>query len=367
MKIGIITFHASHNYGSMLQAYSLQTYLAQQGHEVSIINFRSEKQKNIYRKPIRSSCLKHPKALLKMILNIKDTLQNLSKWHKFEQFLRKFLNTTIEFPTVESLQKAKFDYDIIISGSDQIWNTTCYDFYEAYFIPFGKGIKKIAYAASMGPYPNLSEPWKFKDYIAEYSAISVREKKSIQYLEKFSKCQISECVDPTLLVDRNSFMPLLKQKPIERGKYILFYAPSLPHETNDTYLLANELGRKTGLKVIVTQNLNSNQERPSGFKNRKDVGPSEFLNLINFAEFVCGYSFHMVVFSILMRKEFYTINAECDSRTNNILDKLDIRNRNVTSRNISTFSRNEISYIGMENKLSDIRKQSVLFLKKNLQ
>ena len=27
LKIGILTFHGSHNYGSMLQAYALQQYL----------------------------------------------------------------------------------------------------------------------------------------------------------------------------------------------------------------------------------------------------------------------------------------------------------------------------------------------------
>ena len=40
MKIGIITFHASFNYGSMLQAWAMQTYLEQQGHEVWIVNYR---------------------------------------------------------------------------------------------------------------------------------------------------------------------------------------------------------------------------------------------------------------------------------------------------------------------------------------
>ena len=32
MKVGIITFHASHNYGSMLQAYALQQTVLRLGH-----------------------------------------------------------------------------------------------------------------------------------------------------------------------------------------------------------------------------------------------------------------------------------------------------------------------------------------------
>lgn len=52
MKIGIITFHAAHNYGSMLQAYALQTFLERQGHTVEIVNFRPKSQKKGYPQPI---------------------------------------------------------------------------------------------------------------------------------------------------------------------------------------------------------------------------------------------------------------------------------------------------------------------------
>ena len=34
MKIGIITYHRAKNLGGMLQAYALQTYLKQKGHDV---------------------------------------------------------------------------------------------------------------------------------------------------------------------------------------------------------------------------------------------------------------------------------------------------------------------------------------------
>ena len=49
--VGIITFHASHNYGSMLQAYALQQVILSLGFECEIINFRTLRQKTFY-KPI---------------------------------------------------------------------------------------------------------------------------------------------------------------------------------------------------------------------------------------------------------------------------------------------------------------------------
>ena len=48
-KIGIITFHSSHNCGSMLQAYALQTVLEKRyGAEVEIIDFSNKGSRNLY-------------------------------------------------------------------------------------------------------------------------------------------------------------------------------------------------------------------------------------------------------------------------------------------------------------------------------
>ena len=48
-KIGLITFHASHNNGSMLQALALQTILEKKYNcKVEIINFSNESQRNMY-------------------------------------------------------------------------------------------------------------------------------------------------------------------------------------------------------------------------------------------------------------------------------------------------------------------------------
>lgn len=47
-SVGIITFHASHNYGSMLQAYALQQVVKNLGYDCEIINFRTKRQKDLY-------------------------------------------------------------------------------------------------------------------------------------------------------------------------------------------------------------------------------------------------------------------------------------------------------------------------------
>lgn len=42
MKLGILTFHSAHNYGAVLQAYGLQEYLKQHGHDVYVIDYRPD-------------------------------------------------------------------------------------------------------------------------------------------------------------------------------------------------------------------------------------------------------------------------------------------------------------------------------------
>lgn len=50
MKIGILTYHSSHNYGAFLQAYALCNALSEKtGNEVEIINFSMEKAENMYK------------------------------------------------------------------------------------------------------------------------------------------------------------------------------------------------------------------------------------------------------------------------------------------------------------------------------
>ena len=47
-KVGIITFHASHNCGSMLQAFAIQTVIEEIGYQSEIINFSNYGQQQLY-------------------------------------------------------------------------------------------------------------------------------------------------------------------------------------------------------------------------------------------------------------------------------------------------------------------------------
>lgn len=47
MEIGILTYHAAYNYGSVLQAFATQEIIKQLGYKAEIINYRMDEQKNL--------------------------------------------------------------------------------------------------------------------------------------------------------------------------------------------------------------------------------------------------------------------------------------------------------------------------------
>lgn len=360
MKIGIITFHAAHNFGSMLQAYALQTFLSSKGHKVEIINYRSCQQKNLYFKPLFSkNAFKHPKFFIQCLAHPSHTIAMIEKWNRFEHFLSNHLNLTKEYSDLQELKKANFSYDIIISGSDQIWNNNPADFSEAYMIPFADNCIKIAYAPSLGPAPRTTNLQPYTEYLQKYNKISVRESISIPYVQKYTTNKVCNCIDPSLLINMEGYMPLVSEQPIKSGEYIFYYAPAKPHGSNETFELAIKMSKMTGLPLVTAK-----EEDDSNHNATKYIssGPCEFLNLVKNASFVCGHSFHMVAFSLIFHKEFYTINAANDSRTKDLLAKLGVANRDIDSSNIGSFERRELNYSVITEKLDSVRKSSIDFL-----
>lgn len=49
MKIGILTYHRAHNYGAVLQAYALRTFLQKQGHDVEFVDYWPDSHEEKYK------------------------------------------------------------------------------------------------------------------------------------------------------------------------------------------------------------------------------------------------------------------------------------------------------------------------------
>lgn len=158
-KVGTITFHAAHNYGSVLQAYALKKVINDLGFENEIINFRTDRQKDQY------TPLTKRKGLKYMVKNSYFLLHYASrkrKYLKFEDFINRYLISSNQkvYSSMQELIENPPEYDCYISGSDQIWNTVPNDADMSYFLPFVKHTIKIAYAPSFGQVGNIQKKKK---------------------------------------------------------------------------------------------------------------------------------------------------------------------------------------------------------------
>ncbi len=347
MKIGIITFHASHNYGSMLQAYALQIVLQQIGYDVEIINFRHEAQKKMFAHPLDI----RRQGLLRVMYNILTspcvTWMSSLKWKKYEDFMQQYLRLSKEYNSFLELKKAKLHYDLIITGSDQIWNTSCRDFDIAYFGTFiGDGLKKISYASSMGSNPEKKvNKGIVRKFCVGFDSISVREERTRRFLMEMGIHQnIAVTVDPTLLLDANKYDSLYDSQPIIGEKYIFYYDPFLK---SDNLRIADRIGGYYEVPVVCDRYYKRKFRKETRFvRFHTNVGPSEFLNLVHNAWLVCGHSFHSIVFSILFKRDFLAIDGDKDSRMYNLLSKLGLEDRIISVENSKSFSHSHIENWG---------------------
>ena len=321
MKIGALTFHGSYNYGSVLQAYALQTYIeklaSQRGIrcEYEILNYRPTEQKKLYAKPELSSVRNLVKRL--MYEPYRGKLDEQGR--KFEAFISQYLNTTREFTDSEVLPSITEKYDVLLAGSDQIWNVRAKDFTYGYLFE-GCTPHKASYAASLGPLEidwSLYDQERYVSDLKEFNRISVREEKSRNQLHKI--CPELSCethIDPTLLMDAQDWRALSSGMNVNDGNYILFYCL----EPKAEHLKAAELlSQKTGLPVVATR-YRGKADYFNHFMKLYNAGPCDFISLVDHAAMVLTSSFHGTAFSLLFRKPFYVLDGLSDGRICDLLN-----------------------------------------------
>ena len=141
-KIATITFHASYNYGSNLQAYALQEVvkkLCVNNCEYNIINLRTNIQKDMYKNCFEKNDMK---SKLKQILFFSKEKELMQKNKYFEDFITSKLNLTKEYNSLMELENENLYYDYYIAGSDQLWNLGAKDFDWANYLEFVKADRK---------------------------------------------------------------------------------------------------------------------------------------------------------------------------------------------------------------------------------
>lgn len=367
MKIGQLTFHASHNYGSVLQAYALSKKLQLLGHETEFINLRPKAQKNTY-KIIRDT----DKGLHRMFRYlIYPTLKK--RFNNYERFINKVLPiSTKEYQTTEELRQENFDYDIYLCGGDQIWNPACLDFETAYYLQFlseNNYAKKVSYAPSFGK-TEFDEKTlnNMRQWLDKFDAISVREKRGVELVQRLTDKEAKMVCDPVLLLDKEEWERLAIM-PNYKKPYILVYFLENNHGSRE---LTDYLKKTTGFDVVVFNEYIRDFVKP--YHKAYGVSPEEFVGLFMKASFVYTNSFHGTVFATIFEKPFLTaIAAEQEQAVNNndsrkidYLNRIGLDDRLYTTGLPDKTSLFQVNFERAKQRISQFQEQSLDYLIESL-
>ncbi len=360
-KIGLLTYHASHNMGSMLQAYAMQNILRTRfSGDVEIINFSTKKQQEMY--GIYDSS-KSIKSIIKNFIIFLLKPLFLRRYNDFENFkIKRFHMTPQLYENEDEMQGVGNAYDVIVCGSDQIWNTNCIDYSDAYYLSFAKNVKKISYAPSFGGkniFASVDSAKKIKEYLEDFDYISVREKNGKNWLESNIHREVELVPDPTLLVDFEEWKALEKEREFDFD-YLFFYGSVYDKRVFDTL---HYISKATNLKIVML-NLNAWLFKGNFYKGvflSKHSSPEDYLSLISNAKMIITTSFHGTIFSTIYRKDFWTLSFResnpDDDRLKTLLEQLSLSDRMFCLEDVKKYDLLEkVDYSEYDNAISKLKK-----------
>lgn len=353
MKIGILTFHRSTNFGSLLQTYGLYKKINDLGYDCEIIDYRCEAIETAENLKVKLD-IKYPKEIIKTILF--QPIQN-KKAKEFRRFT--FTHMKLSRPCNENdISDLENNYDKIIVGSDIVWGRDITHDDYTYFLDFVRdNKKKFAFSSSVGNCVIRNDESKLKKLLNEFQKIAVREKDAVEWVNQISGVNAYWVCDPTMLLTAKEWekiIPISKR----RGKYVLVYFDDPRHKCLHDAIKYGELHHmkvyfiKYGLPV-------------KGTDCKQPTTLDEFLSLIKNAEMIFTASYHGMLFSVYFEKQFMFYTRAHKSRFLSIADRLGLMDQCGDRKNISDY--HKIDYGIVNSKVQSFRNYSIKILKDMLE
>lgn len=352
MKTATITFHNTNNFGAALQCYALQKSLLLLGTENEILNYTSP----YLNKPYKFSALKE-KGPIRYFLGMVYSLLRSPRNKAFKEF-RCLLKLSKPLDKI-SIQNIEKEYDLFITGSDQVWNGHLVGYDGSYFLDFVKDQnKKGSYAASFG-FLRISDELKskYRELLDNYKYYNVRETSGREILKDLFNIEANVTVDPTLLVSKEEWNTIAKDAGI-KGKYILVYQIS---PSSKLIEVLKQLKHQTGLKIVAVPFI---MGAYIDYIPKPTLGPSEWVYLFKNASYVVTDSFHGTAFSMIYNRNVWCCIPERESRINSFLEILGIPERLIYPQTtIPNDLTEQISFDQINCKLAEIRNKGLGILK----
>lgn len=368
MKVGILTFYCSDNYGAMLQAYGLKNFVKRVNKDTEIVPYapffligRHWLIPYCPQKTLGATLKYTCKGLVRNLLRLDAGY--FRQRRNMKNFRRKYLcNNLRAIRTVKGIERLPFDTYIL--GSDQIWNPDItMGLRPAYFGAFSEKKKTIAYAASIGTDRlNRCYQEQMRFLLTFVDRISVREETAVPYIREVTEKPVRAVVDPVFLIEAYEWKKLAIQ-PKEQ-KYILVY---MTERNQELLKYAEKLSAEKDLPVVELKYEKESCDSHR-FKIVTDAGPEEFLGYIFYAEYVLTNSFHVLSFSLIFHKPFMAFTHSTRSaRLKSLLSWCGLEARMAINGSIQTNVDAPITWEQVEERLSLQKKQSMAFLEESIQ
>ena len=326
-KALIVTWYKNYNYGTALQACSLKKVLENS----QLTNLENSKNINF---DIQCYFLPHiPQKKLnltrkiKKIFNINAYKEKIRQYQDkkiylskkslfdirnaaYDKFLAENIKTASEhfIQTKEELNKIGTEFDYYIAGSDQIWNPEALD--ETYLLEWVDDKKtKFSYASSLSveKIPHKVEKL-YERALKKFKAISIRDQKCQEQLEKIIGKEVLTVADPVVLLGADELRKNCSR--INCSPYAFSYFLGDSEESRKYFYdfsTANNLKMKS---IIGISNGNLKSDKIIESYADWDVDPWKFVSYINNSDFVITDSFHATVISVLLHKNFVVLEKD---------------------------------------------------------
>jgi len=316
MKVGIFTFHYASNYGAVLQCLALYRTLRRMGHEIDVIRYVPEGFAE-YPSFWRGWGIKKGQALNNIPKKWITARHGPAMKRAFDAFREEYFTFSAACTSPEEIATAVSDYDVLITGSDQVWHfAQAAPFFLEWGIPYNG--KRISYAPCCGHKEQPSgRDGQIKEWLARFNAISVRNDFSKGIIEQLTGSSVNVVADPTLLIDLSDVQQKVE---LPCSEYILTY--TLGKEIPGGHAKAIEAIReKVGHLPVVTVVPSAHMPHTAPWADVIvwEAGPREWLWLIANAAFVYTDSFHGALFALQYRRPFSVYYAE-EGRSPRMLD-----------------------------------------------
>lgn len=383
IRAGVVNFHFAQNHGAVLQALALQDRLEQRGIEVTIIDYRPRghwQQYAVRPNPVLSAGWKYrgsraegltlisslsraAKRALRSVLSWRSRPEREQRLRAFEAYTSKHLHLSQTVRSYRDIQDAKFDFDLLVTGSDQVWNPTNTGGLDpVYYLGFDTvhSATRVAYAVSPVQLELRRHEDALRPLLARLDHISLREGRLQSEISRISGKDAQVVPDPVLLMS-SSDLTRYSSGRVPSHPYIVLYTVRTPSTYASVEAAMASVRSRYGLQIVdISLEPNSwsfEVSRPV------DLSPGDFLSLIASADFVVSNSFHATAFALLFERDFAVATEPSTSeRLFQVLDAVGLVDRIVDEPSKAEAAAQPIDFVDVRPKLDALRASGERYL-----